>query len=162
MGFFGWLLDIFFPDDENNDKTENETVDENAITYTVKDSLITPNEKEFYTAICKAVNPERFVVLPQINLATIIKKTVENKENVRQNELFRNIDFVIFNKENLKPLLCIEINDNTHNTAKRRYRDYKVKDICEKAKMPLIRFWTSYGVNQDYINKTIQANLSKK
>ena len=37
----------------------------------------------------------------------------------------------------------------------------RVKDICEQAKLPLIRFWTSYGVNQPYINKTITSALSE-
>ncbi len=123
--------------------------------YKAKSSLMTKMEKEFYVAI-KAALPPEYILQPQVNLATIISKISEEHF---QNELYRNIDFCIFNLD-FRPLVLIEINDETHATDKsRQARDYKVKEICSAANLPLIRFWTNYGINREYIAKRIQEAL---
>ena len=58
------------------------------------------------------------------------------------------------------PVFLIEINDQTHLAQERRERDRKVADICEEAGIPLITFWTSYGVQPDYIERRIMETLS--
>ncbi len=113
-------------------------------------SLLTPTERKYFEAI-KLATPNNYIVYPQINLATIIDRVDEHKY---QNELYRNIDFAIFDTFN-RPVLLIEINDNTHKEPTRIERDRKVKEICKKANIPLITFWTSYGINQEYIKKQI-------
>lgn len=119
-----------------------------------KKRLMTFTEKQFHEAIKKAI-PENYILLPQVNLATIIRRV---DEHTYQNELYRNIDFAIFNSEYM-PLLLIEINDNTHNEIDRRERDRKVKEICQCAQLPIITFWTEYGINEEYIYKTIHKYI---
>ncbi len=122
--------------------------------YEVRKTLISKSEQEFYSAIKSSV-PEGFCVFPQINLAAFIDRT----DDVRyRNELFRNVDFLITDA-NYQPKIIIEINDRTHLNADRRERDEKVKKICEEAGMPIIRLWTSYGVNTEYIKSQITDTL---
>lgn len=116
--------------------------------------LLTPTELRFFKAISNAIQND-YILLPQINLASIIERTDEHKY---QNELYRNIDFVIFDNS-YNPILLIEINDKTHKEKKRIARDIKVKEICQSANLPLITFWTDYGVNQEYINKRVSEYL---
>jgi len=117
--------------------------------------LLTNTELRFFKAIEQAV-PNDYITLPQINLASIIKRTDEHKY---QNELYRNIDFVIFDNT-YNPLLLIEINDKTHKEKARIARDIKVKEICQNAGLPLITFWTDYGINQEYIDKRIAEYIA--
>ena len=139
---------------KNKEQQKNYKNELNAY-YTKKSSLMTDCEKEYYIAIKKALN-YNYIVQPQVNLASIINKNGQNKF---ANELFRNIDFGIFNL-NYKIILLIEINDKTHEENKNRQaRDYKVKEICEKAGIPLITFWTKYGINEEYIKKRINEYL---
>lgn len=58
-----------------------------------------------------------------------------------------------------KPIVVIEINDLSHTDSHRKNRDKKVHDICEEAGIKLVRFWTKYGVNNDYISKTINEAI---
>ena len=116
-----------------------------------KKKLLTKTEIRFQNAISKCIN-ENYILLPQINLATIVNRIDQHRY---QNELYRNVDFCIFDKE-YTPILLIEINDKTHKEKTRKARDYKVKDICQSAALPLITFWTDYGVNEDYIQKKIK------
>lgn len=116
-----------------------------------KKKLLTATEIEYYKAI-KNNTPHGYVVLPQINLATIINRTDEHKY---QNELYRNIDFVIFDLY-LNPVVLIEINDYSHKDKSRWMRDQKVKHICEEANLPIITLWVDFGIHQDYIKKRIE------
>lgn len=122
--------------------------------YEAKPSLVTQNEMAYLNCI-KSVLPDTCRIQAQANLASFIRRTDGAKY---QNELFRNVDFIITDLS-YRPLLVIEINDQTHRLPERRERDKKVACICEEAGIPLIRLWTSYGVNEEYIKKKITQTL---
>ena len=123
--------------------------------YELKSSLVTKTEKEYLNCI-KAALPENYLVQAQANLASFIVRT----DNARfQNELYRNVDFIITDLS-YRPLVVVEINDQTHLAKDRRERDEKVANICEEAGIPIIKLWTSYGVNQEYIKKRITEAIS--
>lgn len=119
-----------------------------------KKCLMTEIEKKFYDAIKNGVS-DNHIVLPQVNLATIIKKQGDFKY---QNELYRNVDFGVFDKD-YNCVLLIEINDETHTDPKRKKRDIKVKEIVQSASIPLVTFYTKYGINQEYIAKRIKESI---
>lgn len=123
--------------------------------YEAKDAFITECEKKFFEAI-RSVVGENYIVQPQINLASIVNKTTADKY---RNELFRNIDFGVFDKD-YKLLVLIEINDPSHDREDRRNRDDKVKKICNEANIPLVTFWTKYGINDEYIKNRLSPYLS--
>lgn len=129
-------------------------MNDNEYLYSLKPSLITNSEKAYLTAI-KNCLPDGYFVQPQVNLASIITK---NSDAKYQNELYRNIDACIFDMS-YKPIVLIEINDVSHNDYYRKNRDIKVKNICEEAGIKIITFWTKYGVNQDYISKTVNEAI---
>lgn len=134
---------------------QEEITEDNTKPYTyTKKPLLTEMEKKFLIAIKKSTG-DNYTVQPQVNLATVIQKQGEFKY---QNELYRNVDFGIFNK-NYECVLLIEINDETHNDPSRKKRDAKVKEICKSAEIPLITFYTKYGVNQKYIDEKIKENI---
>lgn len=124
-------------------------------TYSSKDSLMTDCEKSYFEVIKKLVEPS-YTIQPQINLASVIDKDTHARY---RNELFRNIDFGIFDK-NYKLLVLIEINDQSHTMQNRKERDQKVKAICAEANIPLITFWTKYGVNEAYIRNRLSEHLT--
>lgn len=123
--------------------------------YEVKRTLISKAEQGFYYAIRGAV-PDGYCVFPQINLASFIERTDDARY---QNELFRNVDFLITDSQ-YSPKLIIEINDQTHLTSERRERDEKVQKICEEAGIPILKLWTAYGVNPAYIKERIDELLN--
>lgn len=124
--------------------------------YTVRKSLIRKSEQEFYNVIKDSI-PNNYSVFPQINLASFIERTDNSKF---RNELFRNVDFLITDSD-YAPKFIIEINDQTHLTSDRKKRDEKVQKICEEAGIPILKLWTSYGVNPKYIRIRIDEMLNK-
>lgn len=123
--------------------------------YKAKESIISKTE-EYFWKILKSLYEDKYIITPQVNLATIIDKT---KDNYYRNDLFRNIDFVIFTKIDYKPKVLIEINDATHNEPKRQYRDIKIKEIIKEAGYPLITFWAHMPNEVYYIKKRIDFYL---
>ncbi len=121
--------------------------------YILKDKLLTRTELEYYNIINSFFGQD-YLILPQINLASIIDK----EGGGFRNELFRNVDFGIFDF-NFRPILLIEINDNTHFRKDRAERDKKVLDICQKTHIPLVTFWVKDGINKEYIYKTLKKYL---
>lgn len=124
--------------------------------YDPKESLISKSEQGYYEAI-KSALPEDNLVFPQINLASFIERTDNSRYH---NELFRNVDFLITDKS-YAPKAVVEINDQSHLDDERKKRDEKVKNICEEAGIPVIKFWTSFGVNQKYISEKLSEVLGK-
>lgn len=123
--------------------------------YNAKYRLISKSEQAYAAVILTAL-PANYHLFPQVNLASFIVRT----DNVPfQNELFRNVDFLVTD-DAYKPLLIIEINDQTHLNQERKERDEKVKNICEEAGIPIIKFWTTYGINEAYIRKKLEETLA--
>lgn len=123
--------------------------------YEAKQSLVTKTEMEYLKCI-QSLLPDTCLIQAQANLASFIRRTDGAKY---QNELYRNVDFIITDLA-YRPLLVIEINDQTHLIPERRERDKKVACICEEAGIPLIKLWISYGVNREYIKKRLTETLA--
>lgn len=148
------FIEYLFPGLKENEK---ETKQISQTEYKPKEFL-TKNELVFYNKLIKIEDVGDYKVIPQLNLASIIKKEATNKF---QNELYRNIDFAIFNKSLTNLIILIELNDSTHEQNKRKYRDIKVKEICDKANIKLITFYTKYDNKEYYIINRILDNVNK-
>jgi len=117
---------------------------------------MTASEYNFYLKLKE--REKDYIIHPQLNLASIVmKKSTERYAS----ELFRNIDFSIFDKNyNLK--ILIELNDSSHNKIYRKERDLKVKNICNEINVPLITFYTNYPNEKDYVINRVLQEINNK
>ena len=140
----------------HNDNTNTST---NINIYNYKEKAFMTNYERYFFDILMELEKEMPIrIHPQVNLNSIIDKTDNTKY---RNELFRNIDFAIFDNNYTKVLLLIEINDNTHNIKSRRIRDQKVDDICMKSQLKLIKFYSKYANEKSYVKNRIKQELEK-
>jgi len=119
-----------------------------------KKPYLSQTERKFLDSIKEL---EQYVIIvPQVNLASVIQKTGEYKW---QNELYRNTDFGIFDKDyNL--LLLVELNDSTHTEPGRKKRDMKVIDICDKAGIQLMTFYTNKPNEKTFVLHRISEAIN--
>ena len=115
------------------------------------------NEYDFLTKFIDLEDELHINIVPQVNLASIIQKVSNSRFNT---ELFRNIDFGIFSADYSKVLLLIELNDESHNNFHRKKRDIKVHEICNKAGIKLITFYTKYSNEKEYVKGRILKELN--
>ena len=139
----------------HNNEINNNSLKKEEPVYKQKDSLITNYERHFYNILENNFGAD-YKVQAQVNLASIINKIDTSKY---QNELFRNIDFGLFDKETLSPLLLIEINDATHKIYDRYQRDLKIRKILSQANIKLITFYSSYDNEESYVVNRIKEML---
>ena len=113
-------------------------------------------EKYFYDILKDIERDYDVIVQPQVNLASVIEKNIKHKY---VNELFRNIDFGIFDKNFHKLLLAIEINDSSHLKKDRIIRDLKVEKILNQANIKLIKFYKNMPNEKLYVTNRILTYL---
>lgn len=113
-------------------------------------------EKYFYDILKDIERDYDVIVQPQVNLASVIEKNIKHKY---VNELFRNIDFGIFDKNFHKLLLAIEINDSSHLKKDRIIRDLKVEKILNQANIKLIKCYTNMPNEKLYVTNRILTYL---
>lgn len=113
----------------------NRFYDENKV-YEKRKSISTKKERIFYKIADKTLNKDEYVIIPQISLQAIVDVKNSNRRN---DELFRNIDFGIFRKDDLYCILLVEINDYRHYENEYiKQRDESVKSILKEIYLPLL------------------------
>lgn len=151
------ILKFLFPDlfiDSNNQVIKKDL----KVEYKKKD-FMTYNEKVFYNKLREIEKYGDYIVCPQVNLASIIRKVSNTKYNT---ELFRNIDFVVFDKSYSTALLLIELNDSSHEKINRKDRDLKVKKIISDSGYQLMTFYTKYPNEKSYVINRVLGTISPK
>lgn len=76
----------------------------------------------------------------------------------------KSVDFLICTND-MKPLIAIELDDNTHDRPDRQKRDIFVNSIISDANMPLLRFkageWNSEIIKQEVTHALKESTLEK-
>lgn len=130
---------------------------EASATYYARPHYISSCEQHYFDIFKKILSGSSYVVFPQIPLSQIVN--VISTDIKYQYELNQVIDFGIFDATTFKPVLCIEINDKTHEQPDRLARDIKVKNILTLADLPLLTFWPKNGINEASIEEGIKFYL---
>lgn len=94
-----------------------------------KRKFLTDNEKRYYNYLSNYAEKRNFQIISKIRLADLIE--VDEKYSTRNIDKkisfskisSKHIDFALCNKQDLEPLLLIEIDDNSHNRPDRIERD---------------------------------------
>lgn len=113
---------------------------DNVYSYTAKSLLMTRTEADFFLRLERTVS-ERYYVFPQVHLSAILDHKAKGQD---WKYAFRHIngksvDYVLCDRETLRPFYAIELDDHTHNAKDRKKRDKEVERIFEEASLPLIR-----------------------
>ena len=148
-----YIIISHFGDTSTNNMETDDT--SSTVSYVPK-KFLSNNEYNFLTKFIDLENVLHVHIVPQVNLAAVINKVSDNRFNT---ELFRNIDFGIFNADYSKLLLLIELNDESHNNYHRKKRDIKVRNICDKVGIKLITFYTKYSNEKEYVKGRIIKEL---
>jgi very-short-patch-repair endonuclease len=113
----------------------------NTYSYIAKDLLMTRTEAEFFTKLERAVS-ERYYVFPQVHLSALLDHHVKGQEwkYAFSHINGKSVDYVLCDKNTLRPTYAIELDDYSHQASDRRDRDAEVERIFKEAQLPLVRF----------------------
>ena len=107
--------------------------------YAKKEYLLSEAEKKFYFVLVKILGND-YLIFPKVRMADLFY--MPKMSNSRFYHYFnkiqsKHVDFLICDKENIRPLLAIELDDSSHYKMDRILRDKLVDKIFEGAKLPI-------------------------
>ena len=126
-----------------------------------KRELITEYEKKLYIIlenIIKEKDYSNIIIQAKIRLADLIGTTTYNKRDFNR-ICSKHVDFVLCEKQNLKPLLIIELDDKSHNYENRRIRDDFVNQSLVQSGYKVLRI---RNLDKTKIEQTITEILANK
>ncbi len=123
--------------------------------YEKVDYLLTKNELKFYRILRQVTNKLDYSLFCQVSLYEIVKsKNYKDFNKIKS----KSIDFVI-TQENCKILLCIELDDTSHEKTKRIKRDDFVNQLFKDLDIKLLRIPVQNFYNMEELENKIKENL---
>ncbi len=126
------------------------------------DSLLTATELEFFRALEQAVE-NNWYAFSKVRLEDIIKveKGIERKKayGLRNRIKSRHIDFVLCDKKSLEVLICIELDDSSHQRKDRIARDQFVDKALSVSGIPIIHIPTQKTYSIEDIKSQILGGI---
>lgn len=127
--------------------------------YIKKDCLLTPAERSFLGVLEQAVGGQ-YRVYAQVRLADLLAVKATSNRSARttaQNRINgKHADFVLCEKETLEIVCAIELDDASHQKARRKERDHFVEEACRAAGLPLARFVAKASYTIQDVRESIQ------
>lgn len=128
-----------------------------------KKYLLTKNELYFYKALRIFADQYGYAVITKIRLADLIEVSNEAPPKKKRSYFYKiqskHIDFALCNKENLYPILLIELNDRSHQNENRMKRDSFIKNALEKAGYKLLFVYGTQDLEEkitDCLGETVK------
>lgn len=109
--------------------------------YSRKNNIMTAAEWRFFEKLNRVV-AGRYYVFPQIHLSSLLKNNTRGRyyKLAFQRINRRSVDFVLCDMQSARPVYAVELDDWSHDSAKRQARDSAVEDMLNQAGLPLVRF----------------------
>lgn len=125
--------------------------------YERRDLIMTQAENNFFKMLDEAIGQD-YYVFPQVHLSSLFEHKIHGQDwwKAFHHINRKSVDFVICDKQTVRPLAAIELDDWSHKLDKRKVRDTEVERIFEGAKFPLLRF----GHNGPYTAKSIAESIA--
>lgn len=122
--------------------------------YQAKQYFMTKSENDFFRML-NNVAGDRYFIFPQVHLSAILDEKIkgQNWKAAFKHINGKSIDYVLCDKQSLKPVYAVELDDYTHNYSNRQERDQEVERMFQSAGIPLVRFNDYKTLNQEDIAK---------
>lgn len=144
--FAAIIVIITFKELTRKSKQQSELLNYNV--YKLKNSIVTNREMQLYKQLLNEI-PERYIICPKVGVKDFIQIT-EKKDYMKHFGRIsqKHIDYLICEKETLKPVLGIELDDKSHQKGNRRKRDEFVDTVYENVGLKMLRIPTSMSNNE--------------
>lgn len=128
--------------------------------YKKKDWLLTRAERSFFGVLVSVVDPEQ-IVFSKVRLADLlyIPRGTKSRQAAFNRIQSKHIDFVVCDKDTIRPFLAIEFDDSSHDSPSRRKRDEFVDKAMKSAHLPLLRVRAQKAYVQSALKQSIELHV---
>lgn len=130
-----------------------------AYPYTPRKTLLTEAEKHFFMSLKKALPGGEAIAL-KVRLGDIITCSDHDwAKGYGPRISAKHIDFVLYHPLTTNILLCIELDDSSHQRADRKRRDAFVDSALKAANVPLLRVRAANQYDTSDLQQNIKHHL---
>jgi predicted RNA-binding Zn-ribbon protein involved in translation (DUF1610 family) len=135
---------------------------EQSLPYRLRDDFLSPAEASFYQVLHSIVT-DRLLICPKVGLGDIFFVARPNENAAYRNKIDRkHVDFLLCDPKTLKPLMGIELDDSSHQRARRVTRDEFVDEVFAIAHLPLLRIPASHSYDTRAVAAQLKAALQSR
>ncbi len=130
--------------------------------YQKQKSILTPSESIFHKVLKKAVDSQ-YQIFAKVRLADFVWLVNESEtQKYHLNQILgRHIDFLLCNNDSLSPMLCIELDDKSHELPDHQERDNFKNRLFESVGLPLLRVKLQSSYSSSYLHDLIESKLKE-
>lgn len=123
--------------------------------YEKRPFLLSKAENSFYQVLRNILGTS-IHIYPKVRIADIvhIRKGTKNRLSAFNRIQSKHVDFLICNQHS-KPVLVIELDDSSHNTAKAKKNDSFKDELFEEIKLRCVRIKASRSYNTEQIRNLL-------
>lgn len=122
-------------------RASNSDLEKKSYLYSKKQAIMTKTEVNFYLKLQNIIG-EKYIVIPQAHISMFLDHKIPGQswKGAFSRINGKSVDFLICEKEELKPIFAIELDDYSHGREDRVIRDEFVNSIFRESNMILVRF----------------------
>lgn len=141
------------------DRYTNRAVNTGKLPFIKKINTLSESEKVFFQFLENlSTIKDNYYIFPQLSISKLVTLPISIKRNYALiNKIDRkSVDFVLFDKNTLNPIVAIELDGASHNAIDRQERDEFVDKVFESAGVRLVHIERNdNGYNPEEILKII-------
>ena len=107
--------------------------------YHKTDHLLTPAERSFFGVLGQAIDSDLYIVA-KVRLSDLLwlPQSTKNRQSYVNRIQSKHVDFVLCDSATTEPRLLIELDDSSHQRARRRSRDAFLDEAVRRAGLPIL------------------------
>jgi very-short-patch-repair endonuclease len=154
--FLGFLALVIFL----SGKLRALEVSDRASAYTLKPSVLTPAELAFFKVL-EGVLPDGVKVWPKVRWIDFlnIRLRGDGRQAALNRVVAKHVDFLLVDAETARPLLVIELDDESHDREDRQERDRFLEAVMEHVGLPLARVRVRKRYSPAEIRALVESHL---
>lgn len=131
---------------------------EKPLPYRVKKFFFTRSEQEFLRLLNGSIDRQKYTIFPKVRLADFIEVTTGKGEYQSWWNKIRSkhIDFLVWNVEESRIALAIELDGSSHQSERAEERDEFKNKLYAQIQVPLVRVKTGTDFNTE-ISKLVSS-----
>ena len=128
--------------------------------YIKKNYFFNQSERKFYYMLSDILS-DKYLLFSKVRISDLLylPKYQNNSYSYRNKIQSKHIDFIVCDKQNVKPLLVIELDGNSHLRKDRIKRDKFVDEIFKDASLSILHIKVSDSCNKSYLSDIIGKKI---
>lgn len=131
--------------------------------YRIRDDFLSRAELSFYGVLRLAVG-NRWVICPKVSMGDIFFAVGSNRQETtswRNRIASKHVDFLLCDPQTMRPMLAIELDDQSHERKDRQQRDSLQDQVFRSAGLPLVRIRARAQYSVEEIASALQHAVAR-